>query len=136
MRGVVHLIEDRQKSAHRLARTHEPDDDFSDNAKGSFGADENTAEIVTGHVRNFAAQPDYRALIEHHFEPKHVIGGHAVGERMRPAGIIGHVTADGAGRLAAGIGRVEETVFGDRFGDVDVDHAGFDDSDAIFQIDF
>ena len=56
--GVVHLVKDRQQRAHRLARAHEPDDDFGDDAHGSFGADEHAAEIVAGGVRHFAAEPN------------------------------------------------------------------------------
>jgi hypothetical protein len=36
-----------------------------------------------------------------------VIGGHAVGQRVRTAGVLRHIAADGAGALAGGIGRVE-----------------------------
>ncbi len=66
-------------------------------------------------------------IVQHDFDTENVIGGDAVGEGMRPAGIVGDIAADGASGLAARIGRVEKTVFGDRFGYVDIDHAGFDD---------
>ena len=65
-----------------------------------------------------------------------MISGDAVGQGVRPAGIIGDIAADGAGGLAAGIRRVEEAVFGDGFGDIEIDHAGFDNGDAVLQIDF
>ena len=117
--GVIHPIEDRQKRAHRLASAHESDDDFGDDAHGSFRADEHAAEIVAGRVRNFAAEPDNLTVVQYHFDAKHVIGRDAVGERMRPAGIVGDVAADRACGLAARIGRVKKAVFGDCFGDIE-----------------
>ena len=54
-----------------------------------------------------------------------MIGGHAVLEAVRPAGVLGHVAADGAGALARGIGDVVQPVRAHRFGEPRVDHAGF-----------
>ena len=67
--------------------------------------------------------------------PMYMIGGDAVGQRVRAAGIVATLPPIGAGGLAAWIGGVEEAVLGDRFGDIEVDDAGFDDGDAILQID-
>ena len=64
-----------------------------------------------------------------------MIGGNAIGQCVRSAGIIRHVAADGTGGLAARIGSVEIAVFGDGFGDIEIDDAGFDDGESIFQID-
>ena len=54
---------------------------------------------------------------------------------MRATGIEGDVAADGADGLARGIGRVVETVGRDGEGDSGVDHAGFDDGEALGGID-
>ena len=65
-----------------------------------------------------------------------MISGYAVGKGVRPAGIVGDIAADGAGGLAAGIGCVEETIFGYGFRHVEINHTGLDDGDAVLQIDF
>ena len=110
--------------------------DFRDHAQGSFRADKYTAKIVTRGIGHFAAEPNNDAVVEHGFDTENVIGGDAVSERVRPAGIVRHVAADGTRRLTAGVRCIEKTVFGDSFRHVQVDHARFDDSDAIFEIDF
>ncbi len=133
---AIHLIKDREQGTHRFARAHEAHDDFGDDAHGSFGTDEDAAEIIAGRVRSFAAEPNDRAVVEHDFETEHMIGRHAVRKGVRPAGIVGHVAADGTGGLAAGIRGIEIPVFRHSFGHVEVDHAGFDHSNAIFQVDF
>jgi hypothetical protein len=55
---------------------------------------------------------------------------------VRAAGVVRDVAADRARRLAARIGRVEKSVLGDRLRDCEIDDAGLDDRDAIFEIDF
>ena len=75
-------------------------------------------------------------VIEHDFDAEHVIRGYAVGEGVRAAGVVGDIAADGASGLTARIGSIEQTVLGDYFGDIRIDHAGLDNGDAILQIDF
>src|SRR5512139_606583 len=65
-----------------------------------------------------------------------MVGRDAIGERVRPTGIVRDVAADGASRLAARIGGVEEAVSSDGFGDVQINHAGLDDGEAVFQVNF
>jgi len=57
-------------------------------------------------------------IIEDNLDSKYVIRSHAIGKRVRSAGIIRDVAADRTGSLAARIGSVEEPVFGDCFADV------------------
>ena len=47
---------------------------------------------------------DDRAVVEHGLEAEDVIDRHAVLERVRAAGVGGHVAADGAGALARRVG--------------------------------
>ena len=54
---------------------------------------------------------------------------------MRPTGVLGDVAADGAGFLAAGVGRVEEAVGRGRFRELDVGQPGLDDGDAVHGVD-
>lgn len=64
-----------------------------------------------------------------------MIGGDAVRERVRAAGVFRDVPADGAGFLAGGIRREVKAV---RLGgqcDVEIDDAGLDNGALIFRID-
>ena len=54
---------------------------------------------------------------------------------MGPAGIGGHVAADGAGNLARRVGRIEEAVARHRFGDAGIGDAGLDPRCAVRQVD-
>ena len=77
-----------------------------------------------------------RAVGEHDFETQHVIGGDAVGERVRAARILAHVSADGAGALAGWIGGVEIAVGFHGQGDIQVHQAGLDHGALIGEVDF
>ena len=70
-------------------------------------AGEQAGEIVAGQIGLLAAGLDDGAIGQHQFEAEHVIGGDAVGQRVRAAGVFGDIAADGAGALAGGVGRVE-----------------------------
>jgi hypothetical protein len=60
-----------------------------------------------------------------------VIGRDTISEGVRPAGIVGDVAANGTGRLAARIRRVEKAIFGDSFRYLLIDYTGLDEGDAI-----
>ncbi len=62
-------------------------------------------------------------------------GGEAVLEAVGSAGVFGDVAADGADGLGAGVGRVEEAVWGDGGGDVGVDDAGLDGDLLVGEVD-
>ena len=84
--------------------------DFQRDAEQPFVAGEQSAPIRP-HV--LAARPaplDHFAGRQHGLDPEHVVGGHAVFQAMRAAGIEGHVAADGADGLAGRIGRVMQSV--------------------------
>ena len=72
------------------------------------------------------AEPDDGRVGQHDLELDDVIGGDAVLEAVRPAGVLGDVAADGAGRLAGGIGDVVQAVRRDRLGEPRVHHAGLE----------
>ena len=69
------------------------------------------------------AQRDDRAVGQHHLELDDVVGGDAVLEAVRPAGVLGDVAADGAGRLARGVGDVVQAERRHGLGEPGVDHA-------------
>ena len=64
-----------------------------------------------------------------------MVGGDAVLEAVRPAGVLGDVAAEGAGGLARRIGRVVQAVRRDRLGEPGVDHAGLHHGAAAHRID-
>ena len=65
-----------------------------------------------------------------------MIGGHAIGQSVRTAGILGDVAADGAGALAGWIGRVKVAAALNGERDVQIDHAGLDNGALIVEVDF
>ena len=58
-------------------------------------------QIVAGGVEPVAADIDDRAVDQHHLHAEHVVGGDAVFQAMRAAGIHADIAADGAGELRA-----------------------------------
>ena len=136
LRRPVHLIKNCQQRADGFSSAHEPDDCLGNDSHRPFGADEYAAKIVAGRVGHFTAEPKDLSVIEHHFHAENVIRRYAIGKRVRAAGIIGHVAADGTGCLAARVRRIEEAVFRDGFRNINIDDAWFDNSDVVLQIDF
>src|SRR6185437_13284774 len=110
---IVHLVKHAEQCPHRLAAGCQFNDDLGNDSHGAFRADEDTAKIVTGSIRNFTTQPDNSSVVEHDFDTKYVIGGYPVGKGVRAAGVVGDIAADGAGGLTAWVGSIEQTVLGD-----------------------
>ncbi len=98
--GVVHSFENGEKCFDGFGLAGQLDGDFGNESEGAFGADEEAGEIVGAGVALFAADANDFAVGEDEFEGGDVVGGDAVGERMRSAGVFGDVAADGGGFLA------------------------------------
>ena len=81
-----------------------------DDAERSLGTDDKPRRSYPGTSSTAPPSSHHLAVGQHQLDAEHVIGRDAVLERVRPAGVLGDVAADGAGRLAGGIGRVEEPV--------------------------
>ena len=103
-------VVDGQDGLDHLRLAHQPHDDLGHQRHGAFRAGQQAGQIVAGQIGFLAAGGDDGAIRQHDFQAQHVIGGDAVGQRVRAAGVLRHVAADGAGALAGGIGRVEITV--------------------------
>src|SRR5262249_1039423 len=69
-------------------------------------------------------------------QSQHVIGGDAVGQRMRTAGVLRDIAADGAGALARRIRRVEVALRLDCQRDIQVDDAWLHDGALVREVDF
>ena len=109
--GVFHALEHAEHRFIGLRRFDKPHQHLRDDAEHPFAADDRAAQIVALHLLaavGFRAEPNDLAVGQHHFETEHVVGGDAVFERVRSAGIGGHIAADGAGGLAGRIGRIEQ----------------------------
>ena len=65
-----------------------------------------------------------------------MIGGHTVGQSVRPAGIFRNISANGAGTLAGRIGRVEIAARLDCECDIQVHDARLQHGALVFEIDF
>ena len=87
-------------------------------------------------VRDGRARPERElaAVGQHQLEPGYVVGGEAVLEAVRPAGVLGHVAADRADDLAGRVGRVE-VGRADRLRHGDVGHAGLHEHAAVVEVD-
>ena len=134
--GVLVRFVDGQSGLDHLGLAHQPDGDRGDQHHGAFGAGQQAGEIVARQVGLLAAGLDHGAVGQHQLQAEDVIGGDAVGQGVRAAGVFRDVAADGAGALAGGVGRVEIAAALHRQGDVQVDHAGLHHGALVFQIDF
>ena len=81
----------------------QPDPNLGDDRQRALAADQQADQIEPGRIVD-RSELDDRAVGQHGFQAEHVVDGHAVLERVRAAGVGGHVAADRAGALARRIG--------------------------------
>jgi hypothetical protein len=134
--GIVDGIENGQKRFHGFGLARKLYGDIGDQGKSAFRADEEAGEIVAGRLAVFAADANDFAIGEDEFECGDVIGGDAVGEGVRAAGVFSDVAADGAGFPTGRIGREVEAVRFSGAGEFVIDDAGLDDGALIFDVEF
>ena len=106
--GVIHTFKNAEEGLERGWRFHQTHQHARDHAEHSLAADRRAAQVVAVYFLaavRLDAEPFHGAIGQHHFVAEHVIGGNTILERVRPAGVRGHVAADGAGGLAGRIGR-------------------------------
>ena len=127
--------EAHQHGARALGGAEDADDDFGDDAQLTLGPDDEAQEIQPGGIKMRAAQLHHRAIDEDEFGAEDVVGGDAVFQAMRAAGVHGDVAGDGAGELARRVRGIEEAAARDGAGDGDVGDPGLDGGDAVFVID-
>lgn len=112
----------------------ESEGDLESDAEKAFGTAEEAGVIGAEMLAAAATEFDDFAGGKNNFHAEDMVGGHAVFEAMRAAGVEGNVSSNGADGLAGGVGSVVETVGRGGFGDVEIDDAGFDDGDAVLRI--
>ena len=113
----------------------QPNQRLGDDAEHTLGADHGAGEVVAGVSGRATAGPDDAPVGQDDLQTENVIRGDAVLEAMRTAGVLGDVPADGAGSLARWIGREEEPVTERLLGELEIDHARFDQRGAVFAVD-
>ena len=108
--GLAHII----KAGHDAARKHglgdQLDGDLGGHSQHALAANHDAQKLVAGLIECVAAEGDGFAL---HGEAAHlldVVQGQAVFEAMHAARVFRHIAANGAGNLAAGIGRVVQAM--------------------------
>ena len=106
------------------------------NASVPSEPDEERGEIVAGGVALRGADVNDLAVGQDQVESGDVIGGDAVSERVRSAGIFGDVAADGAGFLAGRIGSEVEAIRLDGARKIGVNHSRLNRCALIFEVDF
>ena len=134
--GGVDGIENGEKGFHGFRFARKFRRDFRNESECALRTDEETGEVVTGPIAVFAASANDFAVGEDEFERSDVIGGDAVGKRVRATGIFRDVAADGAGFPTGRIGSEVEAVMFGGAGEVVIDDPRLNDGALIFGVDF
>ena len=115
-------------------RRCQPHQRLGDDPEHALGADHGRGQVVSGVAQ--ARRPPVQTMRPGSTtsRPRTWIRGDAVLEAVRPAGVLGNVSADGAGPLARGIRR-EEVAMASVSPSSEVDHARFDQRGAVFPVD-
>ena len=129
--GLIDLVEHREHGLDGSRLAEVPHDDLGCDAEGAFGADEHAGQVVAQRLARATAQPHDLAVGHDDLEAQNVIDRHAVLQRVRPTGVVGDVSPDGAGLLAGGIRRVVEALGTDRPRQVEIDQPGLDHRDLV-----
>ena len=109
----------------------QPDGHRGDDAERALGADDGAEQVVAGAVGRDPAERHDVALGGDEVGAEDVVGGEAVLQAVRAAGVLRDVAADRADLLARRVGRVVVAVGRRRLGDVEVDHARLDDGALV-----
>ena len=133
--GLVGRREGREQGAHGLRRAGQPDRHLGGDAEGALRPDEGAEQVVARRVRRPAAEPHHVALRRDQLEPGDVVGGEAVLQAVRAAGVLRDVAADRADLLARRVGRVVVAVRRRRLAHLQVDDAGVEDRALVGRVD-
>ncbi len=115
-----------EQGSHRLRPGHELHRDIEREPEAALRTDERAPQIVAIALTDGAAELHHFAARQEHRQRQHVVERDAVLEAVRPAGVLGHVSADGAGSFARGVRRVEQSVGRDVLIQPEIHHSGLD----------
>ncbi len=124
LRGIVHRLEDPQKGCNFFRLAQQFHRNRRGNADRPLRADKEPRHIVAAGIRSLAAKLNDFAARQHYLYSGNVIHCDAIHQGMRTAGVLGDVTADGAGFLAGRIGCKVESEVRHVLGELQVHHAG------------
>ena len=113
----------------------QPHDDLRGDGQGALGADHDAPEVVARRLPRPPAEPRHRAVSQHDLHAEDVVRGDAVGQAVRPAGVLGNVAAYCARPLAGRVRGEVEPVLRRCRGDVQVDHPRLHDRQPVCRVD-
>ena len=135
LRRVVDRFEHAEHRAAALRIARQPHPDLGDDAERPFAADDRADQVEPGRIFRRPADLHDLAVGQYHLDAQHVVHRDAVLERVRAAGVRGHVAADRAGPLARRIGCVVIAGPCEVLVEPDVHDARLDDGVAVAEVD-
>ena len=133
--SIVRSVVDRQQRLHRLAGPHQPDNDLGHQSHRSLGTGQQPCDVIPRQVLLLSTDLQHSAVRQNSLYAQHVVGGHAVDQRVRATGILGNVATDGAGLLRRRVRRVIVPVSLNGASDVQVHNTGLDHGAFVLEID-
>ena len=114
------VVEARHDAARRLGARQQLDRHLEDHRQHALAADDRGEQVEARSVERVAAELDRLAGGGEAAHLEHVVQRQAVLQAVHAARVLGDVAADGAGDLAARVGRVEQAVRRRGFADREV----------------
>ncbi len=133
--GLLAGREAEQHGPGAFGRAQDAHRRLGDDAELAFGAVDQAEDVVAGGIEMGAADLHDAAVEQHHGDAEHIVGGDAVFQAMRPAGVHADIAADRAGELGRRVGRVEEAFRRDLAGDGEIGDAGLHLRGAVGVVD-
>ena len=128
-----HRIERGQQRAHAGRRVYQLDDGLGHDAEGALAAAEQPGQVIAGAVGQ-PAGGDHAAIHGDELDAQHVVGGYAVEQGVRAAGVGGDVAAQRAGLLAGRVWGVVKSEAAGVGAEVGVDHARLDHGATVARV--
>ena len=132
--GGLDIGEHAQESLDCFREGKQPDGDLGGDAKGTLRAHENAPQVVPWNFPGPGAQVDHGAVFQRHPHAQDMVGGGAVGQAVRAAGVFRDVPAQAARLLAGRVGGVAHAELADVGVQVQVDYARLDGGSAVLGV--
>ena len=133
--GLAHVVEAGHDAARQLRLGDQAHGDFGGHGQHALAADQDGQQVEARRVQRRGAELHRLALHGEATHLEHVVHRQPVLEAVHAARVLGHVAADGAGDLAAGIGRVVQAEGRGGLADGQVAHAALHHGRAAGRID-
>ena len=127
--------EAEQHRACGLGRAQDAHGGLGGDAELALRADRKAHQVVAGRIKVRPADVHDLAVHQDEAHAQHVVGGDAVLEAVRAAGVHAEVAGQRAGELARRVGGVEEAVRLDGLADAEVGDAGLDAGGTVHGVD-